>query len=557
MKLRIAPPLVLLLGGIGLLSAGSAGFGVMELRRQSGTLTGMQSGVILPMIALKQISDAYAVSVVDASHKVRSGAFTWAEGTTAVTSARKAVDQAWGSIERAAFGGDAPERMRTATSLRAAADALVAELLRVLAAEDRPALDALVKERLYPAIDPLTEAIGLLLDSGIASAEHGIADSRDAAEAGAMVQLVLALVSALLLAGIGLIVRWRVTRPIALLTSATGQLAAGRLDTRVPSAERTDEVGELARAVVVFQQGLVVAERQRAEAAALRAANEAERAEALRRMAEHVERESTVALEEVSRGMDRMSATAERLAKSAATVSSNSTEVAGAADGARANVQTVASATEELAASIRDITQQIAGAAAATRRAGDRGRDGQESISALSREVERIGGVARMIADIAGQTNLLALNATIEAARAGEAGKGFAVVASEVKSLAAQTARATEDIARQVQEVTDATSRAVQVVREMAQAVAEVDVAATAIAAAMEEQAAATQEIVRSATETANATNAVTERIAAVSAETERTGESAAEVSSQATLARKAVSDLHGVLVRVVRESTR
>jgi methyl-accepting chemotaxis protein len=136
--------------------------------------------------------------------------------------------------------------------------------------------------------------------------------------------------------------------------------------------------------------------------------------------------------------------------------------------------------------------------------------------------VGRIGGAPRVIADIAGQTNLLALNATIEGARAGEAGRGVAVVAGEVKQLAAQTARATEEIARQVQEVTAATGSAVSVVRDMADAVGAVDEAAAAIAAAMEEQSAASREIARAVAETATATRLVTERIGAVAGQTRR-----------------------------------
>ena len=167
----------------------------------------------------------------------------------------------------------------------------------------------------------------------------------------------------------------------------------------------------------------------------------------------------------------------------------------------------------------------------------------------------RIGAVSRLIAEIAGRTNLLALNATIEAARAGEAGRGFAVVASEVKLLAAQTANATEDIARQIAEIGSATGRAVGSMGEIAATIAEMDGAATAIARAVDEQAAATRRSpARSPTPPAR-WRQVTGRITEVSTATTETERRAAGVREGAVDARAAVAELRHVLVRVVRST--
>ncbi len=285
------------------------------------------------------------------------------------------------------------------------------------------------------------------------------------------------------------------------------------------------------------------------------AANEA-RAASLRLMAERVESDSREAIADVSAAMRRMVVDADAMSAGAGAVAAESEAVHAVAAAAQQHVQSVTTAADELGNSIQEIARQISGATDATRRAADRGAEGRERIGTLAAEVERIGGIARLIADIAGQTNLLALNATIEAARAGEAGKGFAVVASEVKALAAQTARATEDIARQVQGVAASTTSAVSVVRDMADAVSEVDGAAAAIAAAMQQQTAATGEILRAVGEAAAATDRLTGRVGQVASRSQETGRTAGTVRDAAAAAQQAVDALSQALVRIVRISS-
>jgi methyl-accepting chemotaxis protein len=256
----------------------------------------------------------------------------------------------------------------------------------------------------------------------------------------------------------------------------------------------------------------------------------------------------TGVVETVGRAAGTLQGDAQSLSNAAEKSSRQAMTVATASEQASSNVQTVASAAEQLSHSISEIARQVAKssqvAAAAVRQAGET----SGTMKSLAEAADRIGEVVRLINDIASQTNLLALNATIEAARAGEAGKGFAVVASEVKSLANQTARATEDIKSQVTEIQTAASRAVEAISSIDTTIREIDEIGSAIAAAVEQQGAATGEIARNVQQAASGTAQVSANIAGVNdavAETGRTAQSvlggAQEVARQAETLRQQV----------------
>ena len=236
-----------------------------------------------------------------------------------------------------------------------------------------------------------------------------------------------------------------------------------------------------------------------------------------------------------------LSTASDRLSSNAAESSSQCAVAAAASEQATGNVQSVASASEEMSGSIAEVSRQLQQASNVTRTAVDKAEKANNDVDGLSEAADRIGNVVSLINDIAGQTNLLALNATIEAARAGEAGKGFAVVASEVKSLANQTAQATEDIGRQVDEIQQATRSAVGAIADVGDTVSEVNEIANSIAAAMEEQNATTQEISRNVAEAARGTEDVSSSLVNVNRSAEETGLSATELHASAgTLAQKA-----------------
>jgi methyl-accepting chemotaxis protein len=347
-------------------------------------------------------------------------------------------------------------------------------------------------------------------------------------------ELMLILLAAALAVGAGA-AAWstRAVGPLKRLAVTMRAMAAGEPVTAIPGLGRRDEVGAMAAAVEVFRAEGEETRRLRAQQEADRAAAATAQVAALRGMADRVESETLGAMTGIAEQATRLARDSRAAAELVSRVDGNADAVRASAAESLGVAETVAAAAEELAASIRGITDQVRDAAAVSRGLAADSTETEQVIVALSGAVGQIGDVTRLIQEIAGKTNLLALNATIEAARAGEAGKGFAVVAGEVKSLAAQTARATQEIGQHIEAVRDRTEAAVQTVRRIAQSVGRMDALAGTLAEAVHQQDGATREIARSIVGVTQAAREMTDRIGSVSTDARGAGELAGRTQDE------------------------
>lgn len=334
-----------------------------------------------------------------------------------------------------------------------------------------------------------------------------------------------------------------ITTPIVDLTDKMQRLAEGDLAVDVTSHNRSDEIGALARAFLIFKQASVEATTR----------TEADRKEQIakeqqRLKIDHLTAQFTTEIDSKITDIVNSSATMRHavgaMTEATEHVQLQAASVTEAAGEASANINSVAAAVEELTSSIKEISQQVMHATKASAQAVEQSQMANVEIGNLAQASEKIGSIVQLIDEIASQTNLLALNATIEAARAGEAGKGFAVVASEVKALASQTANATQAISDQIGNIQRTTSSAVTAIQGVAHTIDTLSQVSSAVAAAVEEQSAATQEISRSVQNVAQKTTAVTSAIDEVAQAAQRAEQTVSQVSGGVELVTQRVDEV-------------
>lgn len=370
----------------------------------------------------------------------------------------------------------------------------------------------------------------------VAAAE--LAEAADSASTSLRLMLVvLGLTTALgtLLGGIGYLAAHNlIGGPISKLADIMIRLANGDRDVTIRSSDRGDEVGEMTRAIVVFESNAREVERQR-EAASVAEARELEneRRRQNERLAERerAEAEKRKALEELADAFEssvhgvaaaigsaarQIETGAQQVARAAKENASMTAEVAATAEQSSQNALAVANASEEMARSIAEVSAQVVESSSKSQSAAERARRTDQIVAGLADDANTIGEVVDLINSIAEQTNLLALNATIEAARAGDAGRGFAVVAGEIKALASQTSKATLQIAERVTGIQSVSGEAVSAIEEIGRAIGDIDGIAAAVASAVEEQSATTSEIASNTQQAAGASQTVAQNIGRV-----------------------------------------
>ncbi|WP_422006125.1 methyl-accepting chemotaxis protein [Pyruvatibacter mobilis] len=394
------------------------------------------------------------------------------------------------------------------------------DMARLIEASEQ---NAAVRGRMTESLQTASQLLG---DRTMAesNALNGVLGTANAVSAIGIVLMLITTVAA------GAFIILMVSRPLQALVTSTNALVRKEWGTDITGTERGDEIGQMASALVLFRDNgiendkLMEAQKAEDEKRLARARQIEELVASFRQESEAV----TAALEDATRKMSQTSETMNSVANETTKLSE---DVSTAAQSAGTNVNSVSAATEELTASIREISQQLSGTNKMAGDAQDVSRSTVEKMAVLESSAGEINSVIEIISDIAEQTNLLALNATIEAARAGEAGKGFAVVASEVKTLANQTAKATEQVREQVNRIQGDTSEASDFINRITEAISGLSENMTVIAAAMEEQSAATQEISRNVMEASNGTSQVVDNIGEVSQATRKTQDSSATVN--------------------------
>ncbi|MFL5157452.1 MAG: methyl-accepting chemotaxis protein [Microvirga sp.] len=529
----IRTKLFLVFGVLALLIVSAVGGGWFGTQSMHDSIDRIYADRVVPLRDLKMVADLYAVNIVDTSHKVRNDNLGWADALKGVEVAKADIGKHWSAYKAKIDDPSELKSAQDAQELMKKADAAIEKLTEFLKAEDKVSLTFFTMTDLYAAIDPVSEAIGKLVNIQLESAKARADAANSLFSTISMAFIAVVALSAIALVFAGWWVLAGVSRPLTRITGQMQDLAGGNLAVHVTDAHKGDEIGMLARVLQVFKDALIA--KNEADAATAQDADaRMRRAEVLDQLTKRFDATVSALTQGLSSAATEMEATAQTMTTGVEQAADQLVTVSSAAQQTSANVQTVAAATEELSISIREIASQVAQSSQVAERAVAGTQRTSATVQELAASAEKIGNVVQLINTIAGQTNLLALNATIEAARAGDAGRGFAVVASEVKSLASQTAKATDEISTHISGMQGATQESVTAIKEIGGTIGKISEIASTIASAVEEQGSATQEIARSVQNVARGTQAAADDVMQVNRGATETGSASEDVLNSA-----------------------
>jgi methyl-accepting chemotaxis protein len=535
-NLRIRARLLILLGVMVILIAVVLGMGLRGMAASNAGLKTVYEDRTMPLVQINAVQ--HNLGLIQS----RALRLTYDGDNAAVKPAiseiddwNQDVDQHWRAYKVTYL---TPEEQQIAAEIEsrlAVYRGILTKEIGLLTSGNPQAARKIASEERSPEFRRLTEALehDAALQERVAKEEYQAAvDNFDATVRINVAAVVIGLGVALVLSV--LIVR-SITAPIARMIEVMNRLAESDVSVEVPGGGRTDEIGDIARAVEVFKRSIIDRLRLETDEKAAMAEREARRLK-LEGLTENFDVAVMAVLGGVTAAAGKMDEMSRGMTAIAEETQRQSAAVSAAAEQAGANVSAIASAGAELSASIEEIAAQVNRSAGIAATAVEEVDQTNHKMACLGQSALRIGEVVNLINAIAGQTNLLALNATIEAARAGDAGKGFAVVAGEVKSLAGQTAKATEEIAGQVQAIQGETRGAAEAMQRITAVINNIHEMSTAIAGAIEEQGAAMREVACNVEQAAMGTREVAANIAQVVEAAEHTGQMAGSVQSAAGL---------------------
>ena len=528
--------LLLSLSGLAVTLAATASCGFVALDFSSRKIATINADRVVPLQQLKVVADLYAVNIVDATHKARSGEFDWRETAEAYEQALQTITQTW-SAYKATFLTD-EEKVLVAEAQTAidAAQIAIVKAQQLIAAQDAAGLEQFARTELYPAIDPISVAVSKLVELQLRVAGEEAAAARSAQFQAYIVMALLALVALGVTGFAGRVITRGTLQPLDKMRNAMNALAAGEVRVEVPGVGEQNEIGAMAQSVQVFKDN-AVARLELERAAAARAAQERERAQRLEQAITQFRSEVTAELDVLSQRLTHSRETAARMAQAAEGAAGKAQSAIDLAGSASGEAEAVAAAAEELAASVREITARAQSTNLEAFNAKELAVQGSQEVARLEEVSRNITSVLASIEAIAAQTNLLALNATIEAARAGEAGRGFAVVATEVKSLASRTSQATAEIVSFIGKIDSTTANVQQAFQQSLQATSQIEELTSSVASAALEQDGATNEISRAIARASESVRASAEYAATL-------GGSALETRTGAEQVRQAASQI-------------